>query len=155
MIGDGTMSEQENTRIVRKVFDDLNNHNLDASEQYMARDVRVEAPGASSTLNKDQGRKYTQLFIDAFPDIHFDLKDVIAQGEKVAVSWIARGTHKAMLTSLDGNTIPATNQKVNVPGCTMFELKNNMIIRQEIYWDQLVFLTQLGIRMDQLSSRAR
>jgi steroid delta-isomerase-like uncharacterized protein len=91
---------------------------------------------------------YTRGFLEAFPDLHFDIKDIFAQGTKVAVSWVAKGTHDAPLRSQTGDSIPATHKKVTVPGCTIYEFRNEMVSRQEIYWDQMMFLTQLGLVAD-------
>jgi predicted ester cyclase len=97
---------------------------------------------------------YTQLFLEAFPDLHFDIKDVIAQGDKAAVSWVAKGTHTAPLKTPGGDPIPATNKKVTVPGSTIYEFRHNLIARQEIYWDQVAFLAQLELLGAVQSSRS-
>lgn len=150
------MSEQENINIVRKVFDGFNSHNLDATVYYLADSVKTTDPSYMDVMNKDQSRMYNKRFIDAFPDLHFELKDIVAQGNCVAISWMAKGTHKAPLQNPMGDPIPATNRSVQVHGCTVCELQDNMIVRQEIYWDQLTFLTQLGIlNLQELTSRLR
>jgi steroid delta-isomerase-like uncharacterized protein len=144
------VSEQENVTIVRKWFDNLNSHNLDHNDQFLANDVRVEAAGAPGVMNRDQGRAYNQQFLDAFPDLHFDLKDIIAQGDLVSVSWVAKGTHKAPLKyGSTGITLSPTNRMATVPGCTITEVRNNKIVRQSVYWDQVTFLTQLGVLTEQ------
>ena len=150
------MSEQENIQIARKIIDNFNRHDPDANDQYLANDVRVEAAGTTGVMNKDQNRTYNHQFFDAFPDLHFDLKDTIAQGDKVAVVWVAKGTHKAPLATPTGQSIPATNRTVSMPGVTIVEFHNNMVVHQEIYWDQVAFLTQLGVLNPQeLVSRAK
>ncbi len=147
------MSEQDNIQIVKKLFDNLNKHNLDANNQLLANDVRTEATAAPGVMNtREQGQMYTRQFQDGFPDLHFDMKDIIAQGTKVAVFWIARGTHSALLRIPSGDSIPATNKKVAIPGCTLFELRNNLVSRQEIYWDQVTFLTQLEVPLGMIQT---
>ncbi len=140
-----TMSEQENITVVRKIFDGLNSHDLDIVDKYMASDVKTEAPGAPGLMDKQKDRMYTQQFINAFPDLRFDIRDIIAQGNWVAVTWTARGTHKAPLSTLQGDTIPPTNKSATVPGCTVVELKNEKVVRQHLYWDMVTLLTQLGV----------
>lgn len=139
------MSEQDNIQIVRRTFDYLNSRDLDSGDQYLATDVIVEAPGSNTRMNRDQGKRYTQSFVDAFPDLHFDIKDIVAQGDKVAVTWTAKGTHKSPLTMVNGGTLSPTNKTATVTGCSFYTLRNNKITRQEIYWDQVYFLTQLGV----------
>jgi steroid delta-isomerase-like uncharacterized protein len=150
------MSEQDNISIGRKVIDGFNSHNLDATVQSLADSVKTTDPTSMDVMDKAKTRMYNKRYLDAFPDLHFDLKDIIAQGDKVAFSWVAKGTHKAPLQNPMGEPIPATNKSVQTHGCTVFEVRDGMIIRQEIYWDQLTLLTQLGvINPQELASHLR
>ncbi len=150
------MSEQDNIKIVRQIFDYLNKHDVPGTEQYLTSSVQYEAPGVPGLMKRDQGRLYTQGFIEAFPDLHFDLKDVIAQGNKVATTWVASGTNKGTMTTPDGTvTLPPTNKKASVPGVTVFDFQNDKIIHQAIYWDQVMLLKQLGVNVDQLLASRR
>ena len=147
------MSEQDNIQIVRRFIDNLNKHNLTANDPYVANDVKTEATAASGVLtNREQGRMYIQLFLDAFPDLRFDIKDIIAQGNKVVVSWVSKGTHNGLLKTASGDSIPATGKKVMVPGCTIYEFRNEMVTRQEIYWDQITLLIQLEVPLGMLQT---
>ncbi len=139
------MSEQENISIVRKVIDGFNSHNADATVQYLADNVRSEATGGPDVMNKEQTRMYNKGFIDAFPDMRFDIQDTVAQGDKVAITWVVSATHKKPLQTMTGETIPPTNKAVHVPGATFLEMHNGMITRQNVFWDQVTFLTQLGL----------
>jgi steroid delta-isomerase-like uncharacterized protein len=150
------MSEQENIQITKRVFDYFNSHNPDAGDQYLADDFRSEATGAQGMLDKDQNRMYNHRFFDAAPDLHFDLKDVFAQGDHVAASWVVTGTQKAPLALPNGDSIPPTNRTFSVPGCSILEFRGNKVSHQKIYWDQVTFLMQLGIMTEQdLMSKAR
>ncbi len=149
------MSEQENIQMVRRTFEYFNNHKPDLADQYLADNVKIEAPGVQGTMTKDQNRMYNKRFFDAAPDLHFDVGDIIAQGDKVAASWVVHGTHRAPLTVPGGGTIPATNRPFTMPGCTIAEIHNNLVTRQQIYWDQVTFLTQLGlVTQEDLMQRA-
>lgn len=150
------MSEQDNLTIVRRVIEGFNSHNIEPTVQYLADSVKSYDVGTPELMNKEGIRRYNQRFLDAFPDLHFDTKDLIAQGDKVALSWVARGTHKAPFQLPSGDTIPATNKMVQIPGVTLCEIRNGMIVRQDIYYDQVTFLTQLGLLTPQdLSSVMR
>jgi steroid delta-isomerase-like uncharacterized protein len=139
------MSEQENITIVKKSFENLNKHDLEANDQYIAEGARSVAAGSPGELNREQARQYTQNFITAFPDLQFKVKDVIAQGDKVAATWMSNGTHTGPLITQSGDPIPATNRKVTVTGCTVFTFSEGKIVRQEIYWDQGMLMSQLGL----------
>jgi len=66
------MSEQENIQIVRKLFDNLNNHNPDANNQLFAGDVRTEATGAPGVMStREQGQMYTRRISRCLPGSAF------------------------------------------------------------------------------------
>jgi steroid delta-isomerase-like uncharacterized protein len=143
------MSEQENTQIVRRVYEYLNSHNLDSIDQYLTDDAETEATGAMGIMDKQQNHMYNHTFMAAFPDLHFDLTDTIAQGDRVATAWVVSGTHTAPLAMPNGDSLPPTNRRVTLPGCTIAEFRGGKVSRQQIYWDQLSFLNQLGVVTDQ------
>src|SRR3990170_55012 len=87
------MSEFDNIHITEKLFEAINAHNLDLGDRYQAVDYKFEGPGTErngGALNRDQARAYTQGFLNAFPDLHFELNQKIAQGEYVVINWVAR-----------------------------------------------------------------
>ncbi len=149
------MSEQENIRIVKQVFDRINDHNVEPDSQTTAGNMRVQTVDSPTELNSQDYRTYLRRILDAFPDLHFTIRDVIAQGDKVSVLWMAKGTHKSTYTLTSGMAIPATNKLVNLPGVTFYEFKNNVVSRQDIFFDRVSLLTQLGVMNEQEMAKAR
>jgi steroid delta-isomerase-like uncharacterized protein len=150
------MSEQENIRIVKQTFDTLNSHNVELSDQTTSRDLRVYTIDSNTEMNRDEFRNYLRNLMTAFPDLRMTPKDIVAQGNKVAVSWISKGTHKAPFTlPFGGPQIPATNRPVTLQGCFFFELQNNTISRIEGYWDRTSLLTQMGLVNEQELNKSR
>jgi steroid delta-isomerase-like uncharacterized protein len=66
---------------------------------------------------RDGARQSMQMYIKAFPDLRFDIEQMIASGEYVVTRWHATGTHKGELMG-----IPATGRRgdgIHWPnGCT-------------------------------------
>jgi predicted ester cyclase len=83
--------------------------------------------------------------VTAFPDIHFEVLHVLAEGDHVLLHWAASGTHAERLATLTGETIPPTRRRVRVSGAWLAEVRDGKIVRQWGYWDQLSLLAQLGI----------
>lgn len=69
-------------------------------------------------------------FLDAFPDLVIDVKDVVAEGERVVVRWHASGTHLG-----DGLGIRASQQRVNFFGMTWFVFRQGKIAEGWDSWD--------------------
>ena len=139
------MSEQDNIRSVEQVFDDINTKNLGGSANLYIPDYRFEGPGAPGPITYEQSLAYIQGFVTAFPDLHFTLKDWIADGDRVAVTWVATGTHNGPLPTPSGATIPPTGKKGVVPGCTTYVFKGDKIAGAANYWDMASLLMQLGL----------
>jgi steroid delta-isomerase-like uncharacterized protein len=143
------MSEQENVKIARQYTENLNKRNNDANRTLLADDTHTEAPGERQPMNRDQTIQFNQRFIDAFPNLHFDMKEIIAQGDHVVISWVATGTHNNPLVMSNGGSLPPSHRKVTVPGVTVAEIRNNKITHQTLTWDQVTFLMQLGVMTEQ------
>jgi len=149
------MSEQENIRIVKQGFDRLNNHNLEPDNQLTSPTARVQTVDSPTEMSIQDYRASLRRTLDAFPDLHFTIRDIIAQGDKVSALWTVKGTHKSTLTLTNGMSIPATNKMVTLPGVTFYEFKNNVISRQDIYFDRVALFTQLGVMNEQEMAKAR
>ncbi|MES2650506.1 MAG: ester cyclase [Bacteroidota bacterium] len=76
----------------------------------------------------------------AFPNAQWEVKEIIADGNKVVVKQKFSGTHKNQFQN-----IPPTNKTVSVDGIVTYEFKNDKIIGSQIQTDRLGFLQQLGV----------
>lgn len=139
------MSEQENLRTVEMIFSTLNSREIGAMDHAYTSDYRYEAPGINGPVNLEAARGYVDGFITAFPDLHFELKDKVAQGDVVAVSWESTGTHTGPLRTPTGDVLPPTNKKVFGQGSSFYRFKDGKIASSAIHWDMVTLLAQLGL----------
>jgi steroid delta-isomerase-like uncharacterized protein len=75
---------------------------------------------------------------DAFPDLAFEMHDLVAAGDRVAVRWSAAGTQLGALPGL-----PASGRRLRFSGQTIYELKNGWIAGHWQLIDRLGFAQQL------------
>jgi steroid delta-isomerase-like uncharacterized protein len=139
------MSSEENKRIALSIIEALNARDLSLWSKHLAEDYIAEHPGVSVPLNKTKSVGYYQRFVTAFPDIHFEVLHVLAEGDHVLIHWMASGTHAERLATVTGETIPPTRRRVRVSGALLIEVRDGKIVRDWSYWDQLSLLAQLGI----------
>ena len=99
----------------------------------------------SVLLNKTMSVGYHQRFVTAFPDIHFEVLSILAEGDRVLIQWTGSGTHAERLATVTGETIPPTRRRARVSGAMLTEVRGGKIMRGWFYWDQLTLLAQLGI----------
>jgi predicted ester cyclase len=138
------MSAQENEELALTVIEALNTRDLSWWSQNLSDDYVAEYPGVP-VLNKTQSIGYNKRFVIAFPDTHFEVKGVVAQGDHVFTHWTVSGTHAERLATVTGRTIPPTRRRATVSGVLLTEVRDGKIVREGWYWDQLSLLDQLGI----------
>ena len=84
-------AEEENKKLALTVIEALNTRDLDPWSQNLSDDYVAEYPGVP-LLNKTQSVGYNKRFVIAFPDTHFDVNSVVAQGDQVFIHWTVSGT---------------------------------------------------------------
>jgi len=138
------MSAEENRRLALTVIEGFNTRDLDPWSEKLSDDYAAEYPGVP-TLNKEQSIGYIKRFVIAFPDTHFEIHSIVAQGDQVFVHWTVSGTQSERLATVTGRTIPPTRRRATVSGVLLTEVRDDKIARERWYWDQLSLLDQLGI----------
>jgi predicted ester cyclase len=137
-------AEEENKRLALIVIEALNTRDLEPWSQKLSEDYAGEYPGVP-VLNKTQSLGYNRRFVIAFPDTHFQVYGVVAQGDQVFIHWTVSGTQTERLATVTGRTIPPTRRRATVSGVLLTEVRDGEIVREGWYWDQLSLLDQLGI----------
>lgn len=138
------MSTEENKRLALIVIEALNARDLEPWSQKLSDEYAGEYPGVP-VLNKTQSLGYNRRFVIAFPDTHFQVHSVVAQGDQVFIHWTVSGTQTERLATVTGRTIPPTRRRATVSGVLLTQVRDGEIVREHWYWDQLSLLDQLGI----------
>jgi steroid delta-isomerase-like uncharacterized protein len=93
---------------------------------------------------QQQGREglkdVIRMMRTAFPDIHWVIVETVASGDKVVSRFKWTGTHRG-----DFMGIPATGQKVMVPGVVIDRLNGGKMADSRILMDTLGMMQQLGM----------
>jgi predicted SnoaL-like aldol condensation-catalyzing enzyme len=95
------MSE-ENKTIVRRWFEDFwNKGNLSVADEILAPTYTHHDPStADFGRGPESEKKRATLYRTAFPDVRLNIDDMIAEGDRVAIRWTCRGTHKGDLNGI-------------------------------------------------------
>ncbi len=131
----------ENKNIVRRLYDEVwNKRKLDLVAQIISPSHALLDPFVSgSQVGPELYRRRVLDLTTSFPDLRFTLEDVIAEKDKVVVSWVISGTHKGEFMS-----IPPTGKKVSVEGITIHYLRDGKILDSNARWDVMGLLRLLG-----------
>jgi steroid delta-isomerase-like uncharacterized protein len=135
------MAEQDNLRIVRESWDAWNAHDVEGAlknidEKHIWETDTLPAP----VVGRDGYRLAMQMYIAAFPDLHFRIDQLFASGDRVVTQYTATGTQHGNLMG-----IPPTQRRAEVHGCTVAEVRNAKVARSSVYWDTGHLLRQLGV----------
>jgi steroid delta-isomerase-like uncharacterized protein len=76
----------------------------------------------------------------AFPDLHSTIDDLIAEGDKVVISWSATGTQLG-----DFLGFPATGTSVITAGVLISRFVGDRIVEEWATWNALDLLRDLGV----------
>lgn len=130
-------NHDQNKQIVRELFEKGFNTGQNAVLDRLVADDFAGAAG-------DHGpRAFQQVMTrlrGAFPDLHYTLDDVLAEGDKVAVRWHWTGTHRGQF-----RTVPPTGRAVTNEGSAIFELRGGKIVAAALGTDRLGFLQSIGV----------
>jgi steroid delta-isomerase-like uncharacterized protein len=132
------MSEQ-NKHISRRTYEEIwNNGNLGAADELIAGDFVGHSP-PDETHGPEGIKKFATAMRNAFPDLHFTIENMIAEGDKVATLWTASGTHRG---EFEG--IPPTGTQATVQGITIDRIAGGKVVEGWTNWDALGLLQKLG-----------
>jgi len=135
------MSEQENLRLARRGFDAWNAHDSDGFLKLVSEDYVSESDTLPAPLRGREGaRQSMQMYLKAFPDLRFDIQQMITSGDYVVTRWHATGTHKGELMGIP----PSGRRGAGIRGCTVTEYKRGKAARDWVYWDVATLLRQIG-----------
>lgn len=104
----------------------------------IADDVTLRNPPAVVNSLNDY-KKGMAAFHAAFPDLHFTVEEMVAEGDQVVVRWSLRATHLGVY-----QVKPATGKRVLVTGMSWFRLARGKIQEITVSMDRLGQWQQLG-----------
>ena len=139
--------QDQNKALAKRGFEELlSKGRFEVAEQLYAKDFVNHGIHRDISLEEDQAA--LKGWHEAFSDLSIVPEKLIAEGDLVAVYWIARGTNTGA-----GNGLPATGKKVEQSGITIWRIVNSKIKEEWSAFDQLSMMKQLGL-LDQKQSGA-
>ena len=132
------MSTDANKAIIRNFFEQVWNQRDEAAiDRFIAEDAAGNDPdfGMGREGFKRQWRKWQE----AFSDLHFEIEEMIAEGDTVVARWTLTGTHRGPFLG-----IAPTGRAIRVAGMSLDHLRDGVLISGFDGWDNLGLRQQLG-----------
>jgi steroid delta-isomerase-like uncharacterized protein len=125
-------------RFVKRLVNAYNQRSLDDFDNLLTDDV-VLVRDEEKAHGRDEFKAVLRRLQRAFPDIQYRVDDVIVAGDRIALRWEARGTHRDEYLG-----VAATGRAVSYGGVTIYELRGDRIARIWVAADLLSLLRRLS-----------
>ena len=145
------MSE-ENKAVSRRLVDEaFQGGRLEVVDELVDQNYEGHDPGSPEVIRGPEGvKQLIQGYRTAFPDLRITVEDQLAEGDKVATRWSARGTHQGELFG-----VPPTGKESRVSGITIDRISGGKIVESHDNWDTFGLLQQLGAIPTSAQAEAR
>jgi steroid delta-isomerase-like uncharacterized protein len=88
----------------------------------------------------DGYKKLVGMYLEAFPNTTFTIRDQIESGDKVVTRWTVEGTHKGVLMG-----IPPTGKDAKATGINIDRFADGKVAESWGNWDTIGMMRQLGV----------
>jgi steroid delta-isomerase-like uncharacterized protein len=134
------LTEEQNKQVVRQYIEAFNLQDTETLGQLVSStNQSFQFSGMHSTMDWNRTKQFFAVFWSAFPDISAKIKEMVAEGDKVAIRVINTGTHKGEFQG-----IPPTSKKVSFGGRDFLTLKDGKIVEQRAGVDMMELMQQIG-----------
>ena len=127
-----------------------NSHDAEKLLCFYAPEYVGEDVGQATPL---RGREALRIMLEnywrAFPDLKFRLISSLVEGSRIAILWIAEGTHQGTIMN-----IPPTGHRVEARGVSILEVQDGLVVRGQYVWDLAGMLRHMGL-LPELQSTER
>ena len=135
---------ETNKELLDRYVELYNEGDLDACMQLYAEDaVQRMHDGTFEGLGPIRDRLARDLV--AFPDARYVVASFAEDGERFADEWTFTGTNRGPFRLPNRSEIPATGKPVKIKGMELVEVRDGKIVVDNLYYDFMASLVQLGL----------
>jgi steroid delta-isomerase-like uncharacterized protein len=140
------MSTEQNKTIVRRFFEELwNGRNLSVADEIFAPDCVTHQltsgeEAIAAPRNAEAVKEHVGEWLRSFPDLHFTIDQMMAEGDRVVTFAVMHGTQTE-----SWHGVPATGRKVSIRMTVMHQISNKKIVADWTLVETLGFFQQLGL----------
>lgn len=133
--------EAENKAQFRRVYEEvLNQGNLAVADEVIAPDFLDHEEHRGNKPGPESLRTLAAMLRTAFPDLHFEIEELVAEGDTVAGRLTMTGTHEGPLMGM-----PPTGRSVQQDHMHFVRFRDGKAIEHWGVRDDLGMMQQLGV----------
>jgi steroid delta-isomerase-like uncharacterized protein len=133
------MSVEDNISLMRRWYREVWREGKNQTiHELLASDALLSGP--QQEIRGPEGFvAFAEQIRSAFPDTDLTIEDIFGVDDKVAIRWVATGTHQG-----EGLGVPPSSRPVRIPGSTIVRIAKGKIVEGWDHWDRLGMLEQIG-----------
>ncbi|MEZ4562673.1 MAG: ester cyclase [Thermomicrobiales bacterium] len=130
---------EQNKALIRAFFDEVWNQ---GDESAIARYLAADAAGNDEDFGtgREGFTRQWRQWQSAFSDLHFQIEEIVAEGDTVVARWTLTGKHTGPFMGKE-----PTGVEIKVGGMSLDHLKDGLLVAGFDGWDNLGFRQQLGL----------
>ncbi len=135
------MSAEDNKALVRRFVDEVQSGgNIDLIDEVCSPGFVNHSAPPGIPADREGIKILTAMFRGAFPDSHFTIEDMVAEGDKVATRKTFHGTHGG-----DFMGMPPTGRVVSMGLIDIVRVSDGRVVEHWAMGDSLGMMQQLGV----------
>jgi steroid delta-isomerase-like uncharacterized protein len=136
------MSAEDNKQIVREQMDAISRGDYEAMTKYVAEDiVNHDPPPGQSGRGLKAVQDGIRMLHSSFSDYRVAIKDLVAEGDKVAVLFTTSGRHTGPFLGSQ-----PTGKEMSVESLMLVRIEDDKIVERWAQIDMQAMIDQLGLQ---------
>jgi steroid delta-isomerase-like uncharacterized protein len=134
-------TEAENKAQLRRIYEEMfNQGNLAIADELIAPDFLNLAAPPGSNRGPESMRQLITMLSTAFPDMHYTVEELVAEGDTVVTRVTVSGTHRGPLQG-----IPPTGRSIRQSQMHFIRFRDGKAVEHRAVRDDLGLMRQLGV----------
>ena len=131
---------ENNKAVIRKFLEEVINQNrMDRATDLVAEDFVELDPLPGQRQGREGLKEVLGMMRAAFPDIHWVVEEMVAEGDTVVTRFTWTGIHRGTFLG-----VSATGRSISVKGVVIDQLSAGKMSKSRILMDSLGLMQQLG-----------
>ncbi len=139
--GEEAVSAEDNKALVRRFVDEVQSGgNIDLIDEICSPGFVNHSAPPGIPADREGIKILTAMFRGAFPDSHFTVEDMVAEGDKVVTRKTFHGTHEGEFMG-----IPPSGRSVSMGLIDIVRISEGRVVEHWSEGDSLGMMQQLGV----------
>lgn len=131
--------------VMDRVTAAMESNDAEAAKALYASDAVAETPDEGTLRGADAIGDWLIKFAGAFPDAKWEQANGFEIGDTAIDEGFFTGTNTGPLPMPGGESVPPTGKAIRLRACDLAKVRDGAITSHRFYFDQMEFLSQLGL----------